>query len=353
MYLAFFYKLKKALSLLALSNQPRMAEGINVSLTLGAFIAGCMVSIGLSAIVGIQTFLYFRLFPMDTLPFKLLVAWVWITDAGHTIAVCTVIWQYGVSNFNNPAKLLEIAPAYPANVILTIIATLNANLFYAWRIHKMSKFNWWFTGPICALCLARTGLGLVNATELYISKTWAIFASQFRAHMISVWAVSAATDIVISAARYYYLRDLKQGYMAKQEMVDAVVVFTINDGLLTCATVITCIACFLAMPTNFVWLSIFFILSKLFANSVLATLNLRNWYRHRHRPMGIPLTRHQAARNTIQMGGAGGKGLQSSDTNDMAATMEVFVDQQVEYNVPVGKYKEDSRDAHFRSGSES
>jgi hypothetical protein len=33
-----------------------------------------------------------------------------ITDAAHTFSVCTMIWQYGVSNFNNPAKLLEIVP---------------------------------------------------------------------------------------------------------------------------------------------------------------------------------------------------------------------------------------------------
>lgn len=67
---------------------------------------------------------------------------------------------------------------------------------------------------------------------------------------------SAVTDIVISAARYYYLRELKQGYVQcatlavrttpfevnfvverTQEVVDAVVIFTINDGLLTSALV--------------------------------------------------------------------------------------------------------------------
>jgi hypothetical protein len=72
-------------------------------------------------------------------------------------------------------------------------------------------------------------------------------------------AVSAATDIAISAARYYFLNNLKQGYSAwvisiaifscptltclvvrTQEMVDAVVVFTINDGLLSCEVHPTC-----------------------------------------------------------------------------------------------------------------
>ncbi|KAJ7694270.1 hypothetical protein B0H14DRAFT_2651071 [Mycena olivaceomarginata] len=57
------------------------------------------------------------------------------------------------------------------------------------------------------------------------------------------WAISAAKDLTISATRYYYLRDLKQGYTMTQEMVDAVVLFTINDGLSTCAAVIAVIIC--------------------------------------------------------------------------------------------------------------
>ncbi|KAJ7789896.1 hypothetical protein B0H14DRAFT_3891504 [Mycena olivaceomarginata] len=204
--------------------------------------------------------------------------------------------------------------------MLTIVATLNANLFYAWRIHKLSKYNWWLTGPIAA--------------------------------EVAAWTASATTDVVISLARYYYLRDLKQGYMQTREMVDAVVIFTINDGLLSCATVITVIACLLSMPNNFIWIAIFFTLAKLFSNSILATLNLRNWYRHRHMPMGIPLARHRAARNTVESNHPTDKSVQSDnmhEDNHMSAPMQVYVDQQVEYNVPVGKYNEAANsDTHSR-----
>ncbi|KAJ7824492.1 hypothetical protein B0H13DRAFT_2375440 [Mycena leptocephala] len=331
-----------------------MAEGLDrLPLTIGSLIGGCMVSVGLSAVVGIQTFIYFHVFPTDKLQYKSFVAWIWITDAAHTFSVCTVIWQYGVSNFNNPAKLLEIVPTYPVNLILTLIATLNANLFYTWRIHKMSKSNWWLTGPIVGFCFPDTFYDTIqfNAVRLVyredrigimlMTKKWALMVADFQINVISGLAVSAATDIVISAARYYYLRDLKQGYMAKQEMVDAVVIFTINDGCLTCAAVIACIACYLSMPKSFVWMGIFIILAKLFANSILATLNLRNWYRHRHRPLGIPLTRHQ--RNNLKIGPS------TDHMPDTPATMEVFIDQRVEYSVAVGKYKKDNSDEHSQS----
>ncbi|KAF8152820.1 hypothetical protein K438DRAFT_2026765 [Mycena galopus ATCC 62051] len=317
-------------------------------LTLGAMLAGCMSSVGLSAIVGFQTFLYFRIFHGDTRPYKILVAWIWITDAGHTIAVCTTIWQYVVLSFTNSAKLEQIVPAYPVNVLITVIATLNANLFYTWRIHKMSKRNWWLTTPMYILCFARTVLGLFTAIEMFMTKRWDVMAAKFSVALVSAWAVSAATDVIISAARYYYLHDFSQGYMATKEMVDAVVIFTINDGILTCATVIAAIACFLAMPRNFVYIGLYFNLTKLFSNSVLATLNLRSWYRHRlDRPMGIPLTR--PTRATLQMPSSTDKSLHASEMQDNPGPMEVFVDQQVEYNVAVDKYMEGRGDSHSRS----
>ncbi|KAJ7805157.1 hypothetical protein B0H14DRAFT_2881189 [Mycena olivaceomarginata] len=314
-----------------------------LTVTLGAFLVGCMISVALSAIVGFQTFLYFQIFPTDTLPYKFLVAWIWFIDTGHTVLLCTTIWQYAVLNFARPEIMLDIVSAFPVSVLFTLIATLNANIFYAWRIHQMSKYNWWLTGPIGLLCMTRTGLGLFTAVEMMITRNWLVMAAHFKGPIIGGMAVSVATDIVISAARYYYLHDLKQGYMATQEMVDAVVIFTINDGILTCVTLIASITCFLAMPTNFIWISFYVIAPKFFANSILATLNLRNWYRHRHKPMGINLGRTQANRNTLQIATTSNK-MHSSD--GIPTTVEVFMDQQVEYNAPAQKYINDNGDTH-------
>ncbi|KAJ7192217.1 hypothetical protein GGX14DRAFT_701442 [Mycena pura] len=188
------------------------------------------------------------------------------------------IWEYVGRNFTNPAKLQEIVPSYSvriplpssslllteeqATIILTLIATLNVNLFYAWRIHKMSKHNWWLTGFICMLCLTRTALGLFTAAQTITLEDWETFNMHFKACKVAAWSISAATDAVISLARYYYLRDLKQGYSATRELVDVTVIFTINDGLITCVTIIVVLACLLTMPTNFIWMGIFFLLAK-------------------------------------------------------------------------------------------
>ncbi|KAJ7053929.1 hypothetical protein C8F01DRAFT_1374838 [Mycena amicta] len=322
-----------------------MAEVIHgMQSKIGAALAGCLASVGLSAVLGFQTFLYFQIFPMDSLKYKLLVAWVWLNDAAHTILICTTIWSYIVEHFGSEDFIKSIVPTLAVTVAITAITTLSVNIFYAWRIHKMSGGNRFLTGLISLLCLTRTGLAFVTTAEMILTKTFDNFNKQFSVILVSGLSISAATDIVVSIARYYYLRNLRQGYPGTQEMVDAVVVFTINDGCLTCAVVLGCIACLLRMPNNFIWLSIYFTIAKLYSNSILATLKLRNWYRHRKRPMGIPLTQRPqlqatAMRNTVVANHSHGKMLPS---NDLSANMEVFVDQQVEYNVAV-EINDDSR----------
>ncbi|KAJ7839217.1 hypothetical protein B0H14DRAFT_3458813 [Mycena olivaceomarginata] len=347
-----------------------MAEGLNLPLTMGALLGGSLIAVGLSAIVGFQVFLYFQLFPTDTLPYKALVtllslsafsnidrilqvAWIWITDTAHTICVCVTVWEYVGQHLTNPEKLQEIVPSYSATIILTLIATLNVNLFYAWRIHKMSKYNWWLTGFIVRLVFVFLHVVFdEDRTWIMITvRNWATFNMNFKACKVAAWCISAATDVVISAARYYHLRDLKGIY----QLVDVVVVFTINDGLLTCVTVIVVLACLLTMPKNFVWMGIFFSLAKLYSNSVLSALNLRNWYRYRHRPMGMPLTRPSASRNTFPLSPPATKTLhiQSNDPHEMRSTMEVFVDHQVEYTLPAGKFNEENDDVDCRGGGMS
>ncbi|KAF7359846.1 hypothetical protein MVEN_00710000 [Mycena venus] len=336
-----------------------MAEPVNILTTLGALVVGAFACVALSAVVGFQTFLYFKMFPKDKLHYKILVAWVWITDTAHTLSVCITIWEYGVINFGNPDRLLDVVPPYPAHIVTTLIATLNANLyvnshywtqwslwplyliwmfsFYIWRIHNLSGHKWLLTCVIGMLSLTRTALGFSLASEMSLAKKFANILPQFQVVRIIAFSVSATTDISISAARYYYLRELKQGYTTTQEMADAVVIFTINDGLLTSAMAIAIIACVVTMRHNFVWVAIYFSLSKVFANSVLTTLNLRNWYRHRHRPMGFTLShpQAQAARNALQMGHVTSTDKIGVQNIDISATMEIVVDKEVEYNVGV------------------
>ncbi|KAJ7205477.1 hypothetical protein GGX14DRAFT_644679 [Mycena pura] len=346
----------------------------DVRSTIGAVLAGCLVSVGLSAVVGFQTFLYFQIFPMDSLKYKIMVLWVWVLDAAHTILLCAVIWQYAVVNFGNPDFIFEARPTLVA-VHISLhrdfwVQTISSSgqldsecghlidsEWFLWV--EDTKDNWALASLISILLFARAGLALISALELILSKTIPNFIVKFDGALTATMSVPLATDTVISLARYYYLNNLQQGYPSTQEMVDVVVVFTINDGCLQCAALIAALICKLHLPNSLIWFGIFCTTPKLYSNSVLATLNLRNWYRHRQRPMGISLTyqRPQTIRDAVNITTGrtspnnslqrskevGGMSVRSHFALLCSAwlmttarqTMEVFVDQQIEYSVAV------------------
>ncbi|KAJ7758264.1 hypothetical protein B0H16DRAFT_1535659 [Mycena metata] len=249
-----------------------MSSPHGVLLTLGPLVAGTFSAVGLSTIVGFQTFLYFRIYgPKDDMRYKLLVSWVWLVDALHTVFICLTTWNYAVPHFGDNEYLKVINEWYPPHLLMTLVATLTANLCYTWRIHKMSKGNWYITVSILMLCASRSTCALILFYAEVKYWVWATVYEHFWVVRALSFVSSAAADIMISTARYYYLRQLKQGYVQTREVVDTVMVFTLNDGLLTSVIAIAILGCSMGMHTNFVWIGLFYNLSPLFANSILAT----------------------------------------------------------------------------------
>ncbi|KAJ7467439.1 hypothetical protein B0H11DRAFT_2239444 [Mycena galericulata] len=276
---------------------------VNVHLTIGAALAGCFLAVGLSAVLGFQTFLYFHIFPNDSSRYKFLVAWIWLVDSAHTVLICMGVWHYAIDNFGNPAATATIYPGFALNNIMTTSVTFSVNLVANLQIlfvedSQVKQGQSVVYDSYCAdalpfvqyyrlqyaqalLCLARLSVSYSTSIEMFRAKTFHTFLAQSKSVLISSLSVSASTELAIAGSRWYFLRRLRGGYLTSHEAVDAVLVFTVNDGI---AVILIAGACFLSMPHYWVFTAVFFSIAKMSGNSLLATLNLRNWYRHRHVP---------------------------------------------------------------------
>jgi len=63
------------------------------------------------------------------------------------------------------------------------------------------------------------------------------------------------------------------------DIIDSLVVYTFETGTLTCAGTVLSMVCWLTMPYNRLFLALHFMIAKLYANSLLATLNTRKTLR--------------------------------------------------------------------------
>lgn len=90
-----------------------------------------------------------------------------------------------------------------------------------------------------------------------------------------------ATDVVTAAALCWFLRNLKTGFRKDDSIVNKLTIYAINTGVFSSAFSLCTLVLYDTMPTNFIFMAFYFVLSKVYANSFFAALNTRRSIRGR------------------------------------------------------------------------
>ncbi|KAI0292078.1 hypothetical protein B0F90DRAFT_1772820 [Multifurca ochricompacta] len=251
-----------------------MGELSHTKETLGAILLGCILSTALSGITTVQTFLYFRLYPKDALRIKLMVRV--LLDFTHTGLICAATWDYLILNFGNKAIADTIPIAKPdTNDVLYFPSS-----FFSHRVFRLSKNNWYITAPLVVLSFGRLGAALVSTTEMGRLKSFHAFVHDYGYIFTLGLSLACTLDILITAT-------IRTGFHEMDHIIDTIMLYTFNNGALTCATTVVSLICWVTMPGNLIFLGLHFAISKLYANSLLATLNSRRSLReHRSKNSG-------------------------------------------------------------------
>ncbi|KAA1477988.1 hypothetical protein DENSPDRAFT_629350 [Dentipellis sp. KUC8613] len=259
----------------------------NVRATLGAILLGCLLSVTLSGVVAAQSFLYWKLYPNDLMRVKLMVFLVWLLDAVHACLISSAAWDYLILNFGNPDILDEINMSVALTVALTALVTFVCHLFFSHRVLRLSKNNWWIAGPLLVLTWCRLAAAIVTTVAMTRDRKFTVFIQRFGWSFTTGLAISSALDILIAASLVYYLQTSRTGFGSSMDhVINVIMIHTFNNGALTCVTTIISMIMWLVMPNNLIFLGLHFAITKLYANSLLATLNTRKTLRGRSQHSG-------------------------------------------------------------------
>ncbi|KAG6915073.1 hypothetical protein DXG01_013568 [Tephrocybe rancida] len=99
-------------------------------------------------------------------------------------------------------------------------------------------------------------------------------------------AATSLCDIAISVSLWYFLHRNRSGFARTETVVKKLILYTVNIGILTSGASSLTLILWLALPTNFGFISLTLIRSKLYVNSLLVTLNYRNTARDLLNPTG-------------------------------------------------------------------
>ncbi|KAG1730695.1 uncharacterized protein EDB91DRAFT_749862 [Suillus paluster] len=240
-------------------------------------LVGGLLAFSLSGCVNMQFIVYCRMYSHERWHTKSLVIATWLLDLCHSALVAVALWDSIIATYGDLDKLDVIPWSVGPGVELTAMITFLVQSFFAQRIHKLQKKRFTIAIPIVALSFFRLVTASISMGEMLSLKSY----TAFRLRDFSSWIftlgllLSASVDIMITTFLCYFLRKNLTSFKDTIRIIDTLTLWTIQNGSITCAAAIASLVCWKVMPQNRIFLGLHFFVAKLYANSLLATLNAR------------------------------------------------------------------------------
>ncbi|EJC98234.1 uncharacterized protein FOMMEDRAFT_23807 [Fomitiporia mediterranea MF3/22] len=233
----------------------------------------------------IQGFIYFRNY-VDKRPLRVLVASLMTLDILSSFLTAHVLYYYMIENYGNPTSLSVSPPVtFTIEFFLTTTVTFLSQSFYAtqiYKLHKSSPNRFLSTFAAMAFFTLSAFISNTISTILIVVENYFTSAAKFSVDVLKVFTslgscCASASDIIACSSLCLFLvshrADLGRGHTT---LVDTLLFYTINRGLLFTVAQIGRMAAYLSAPMMLYWLPFHLCLSKLHVNSLLALLNSRH-----------------------------------------------------------------------------
>ncbi|RDB28743.1 hypothetical protein Hypma_014825 [Hypsizygus marmoreus] len=258
---------------------------INLDSKIGAAFLGNLIAGIFYGITCVQTYIYFKRNDKDSTSFRLLIFFLWLLDTLHLALVTHGIYYYLISNYGNLPALASPTWSLLAQVYVTCISDLIIRGVFGRRVWLMAgKSKIIVTGiqrdlvrilppssPMPNIVLTES---ITFATRAYAGGTFAKF-SQISYLLYIALGSGVVADFLIAGSLCRSLWKSRTGFRKTDTLVNVLMMYAINTSLLTTICSGACFITYTIWPNEFTFIGIYFSLSKLFLNSLLATLNSR------------------------------------------------------------------------------
>ncbi|KAK1228220.1 hypothetical protein PQX77_008730 [Marasmius sp. AFHP31] len=313
---------------------PGMPPQKVMELTVGAALIGVIIASAFYGISVIQTYIYFIVKPSETprerhddwclkslagpvssqsktpLTGLLQVGSVFVFDTIHQVFIChtstdrspppsfsltptyprpIIVYTYLVLDAGDPLALNTVVWSLLAEVLFNGLIGFLVQSFLTLRVWRLSKHSFWLTAPAFLLVLAEfaprlTPIPLLELEAFGIKalvsvRTFADLATM-KWLSILVNALAAAGDVYITGSLSFLLHRSRTGFQRSDAIITRLIHFTVNTGLLTTCCAVGSLISILAAPTTFIYIAFFFTIGRLYANSLMCTLNARSYIRN-------------------------------------------------------------------------
>ncbi|KAH8825568.1 hypothetical protein DL96DRAFT_117819 [Flagelloscypha sp. PMI_526] len=212
----------------------------------------------------------------DQIFIKILVGLTWCLVLAHNVVGITALHVMTVGHFGDYVNLIFFPRLLSISLMLSALVSTSTQCFFAYRLRKLSESL--VLPVICGiLALLRiTGIfGIAWLARLHPNILPTQFKVQYNWLIIATMTLSASVDILVASALMITLWRRRTGVLQQaQKVVDRVILWVFQTGLLTSLSTITMVITYFVYE-SLTWVAIYFVTGSLFAISLLASLNAR------------------------------------------------------------------------------
>ncbi|KAJ3554860.1 hypothetical protein NM688_g2885 [Phlebia brevispora] len=292
---------------------PSSISGLNLNTTVGALLMGGLISAVLYGITSTQTMVYHQRAHSDHLHIKLAVYALWVLDTFDMCLIVHVLYWYLVTHYGNNSALQTIVWSMVIHVLITSLTQTVVRFMFILRIYSMSQGNKMVTAIIAVASLVDLGThaSLPEDENTICPLTNAEHSLRHgdrdkSALVYAEFAAGFVGDAVAAGYLCYLLHKSRTGIKGIINYVSGTQLPLAGraDHCNYLSSHPVCLSLSLngrphlfafhvqltVRPNDFIYIALYFQLSKLYVNAYLAMLNARESLRETMRHVSFNLT---------------------------------------------------------------
>ncbi|KAJ7591779.1 hypothetical protein C8J56DRAFT_823846 [Mycena floridula] len=252
----------------------------SLNLLTGPIMVGVIIGVFLNGIATVQSYIYFRSDSSrrDRLWLKVLVALVWIQETLIMLFSCIYLYYITITHFGQYSRIGDTPWSLSCFVILAALVSTVVQSFFAWRVHVISG-HWFITVIAWIGGIVRVAIAFTISNLLAKETTLERFEEKYHYLFVLLLSLSVAIDMMITVSICYYLHTLRTGFTGTDAMVDQIMIWAIETGLITSICGVVMLIMEVSKPDWNIWVGILMFFPKLYSNAFFLSLNGRSLLR--------------------------------------------------------------------------
>jgi hypothetical protein len=259
-------------------------------LTLGTLLIGIIFNTYLFGLVTFQFATYYKTKFNDPLAIKCMVAFLFVLDCFHSIAVIWMAYAYCVTDYGKPETLGVALWPYTFTPIATGLASLVTQAFLGWRVFRFTNSRVLYAAMI-VLSLTACAIGMACGIKAWMIKISSELATLTK--LVTAWLVLQVTaDVLITGTLGVILTRSRTGFRKTDTVINRLIRGAIQTGLFAGIFSLGDLVAFTRWPETNMYGFFAIPIGRIYTNTLLDTLLTRTELRqHLHGAIDVDSTK--------------------------------------------------------------